>query len=50
MSEMLSKWLRKENEKSIPSWRSLCQAIYSVDRDTADQIAKKHHVADYGGT
>ena len=49
MFEMLSKWLKKENAKCIPSWRSLCQAIYSVDRDTADQIAKKHHVGDYTG-
>ena len=49
MFQMLSKWLIKENERYIPSWRSLCQAIYSVDRDTADQIAKKHHVGDYTG-
>ena len=47
MSEMLSKWLKKENEKCIPSWRSLCQALYNIDRSTADQIAEKHHITIY---
>ena len=47
MIEMLSKWLKKENKKCIPSWRSLCQALYSVDKATADKIAEKHHVTDY---
>ena len=46
MFEMLAKWLKKENEKCIRSWRSLCQALCSVDKATADQIAEKHHVTD----
>ena len=47
MLHMLQKWLKKENEKCIPSWRSLCQALHNVDRSTADQIAHKHDVTDY---
>ena len=47
MSEMLAKWLQKVDETSIPSWRSLCQALFDVDRSTANQIAKKYHITDY---
>ena len=47
MYQMLAKWLNKENEKYIPSWKSLCHALYNVDRATADEIAEKHHVTDY---
>ena len=47
MYQMLAKWLKKQNEQANPSWKSLCQAFYSVDRDTADQIAKKHHITNY---
>ena len=47
MYQMLAKWLNKENEKCIRSWRSLCQALYSVNKVTANQIAEKHHVTDY---
>ena len=49
MYQMLAKWLNKENGKCIRSWRSLCQALYSVDRATADQIAEKHHLTPDGG-
>ena len=47
MSTMLAKWLQKVDEKIIPSWRSLCQALCDVDKATADRIAEKHHVTDY---
>jgi len=48
MSEMLAKWLQRENEKCIPSWRSLCQAVCAeVDRSTADKIAEKYCVTNY---
>ena len=47
MSEMLANWLKRENEKSIPNWTSLCQALHRVHKPTADKIAKKHYVTDY---
>ena len=47
MSTMFAKWLQKVDEKVIPSWRSLCQALCDVDKTTADRIAEKHHVTDY---
>ena len=47
MSTMLAKWLQKVDKKIIPSWRSLCEALYYVDKATADRIAEKHHVTDY---
>ena len=46
MMEMLAKWLKKV-DNSTPNWRSLCHALYSIDRSTADQIAKKHDVPEY---
>ena len=46
MLQMLTKWLQKENEKCVPSWRSLCQALWDIDRSTAILIAEKHHVID----
>ena len=47
MSQMLAKWLQRENEKCVPSWKSLCQALCNVDRSIAKQIAQKHHVTEY---
>ena len=47
MSEMLARWLKRVDQKSIPSWRRLCRALCDVDKSTADQIAEKHHVTDY---
>ena len=47
MSVVLAMWLKRVDEKTIPSWRSLCRALCGVDRSTADQIAAKHHVTDY---
>ena len=47
MYDMLARWLKKEDEKSTPNWRSLCRALYSVDMCTADDIAKKHYVTGY---
>ena len=47
MSNMLAKWLQKVDEKIIPNWRRLCQALCDVDKATADRIAEKHHVTDY---
>ena len=47
MLQMVSKWLQKESEKCVPSWRSLCQALCDVNRSTADQIAENHNVTDY---
>ena len=48
MYEMLSKWLQRENEKCLPSWRSLCQSLCAVvGKSVADQIAKKYRVTDY---
>ena len=47
MNEMLTHWLKKKDDHANPSWKSLCQALYIVDRDTADQIAEKHHIINY---
>ena len=47
MLVMLSRWLKRENEMCVPSWRSLCQALLDIDRATANMIAEKHHVTDY---
>ena len=50
MFAMLAKWLKRENEKSVPNWKSLCQALSNVDisyKPTADRIAKKYNVSDY---
>ena len=46
MSEIFLKWLSKD-ETIVPTWNWLCHALYSVDRPTADEMAKKHHVIDY---
>ena len=47
MSEMLARWLKRVDQKPIPSWRRLCQALCDVDKTTADQIAENYHVTDY---
>ena len=46
MSEVISKWLSKD-ETIVPTWNWLCHALYQVDRPTADEMAKKHHVTAY---
>ena len=47
MNAMLTHWLKKMDNHANPSWKSLCKALYIVDRDTADQIAEKHHITNY---
>jgi len=44
MSEMLAKWLRKENAKSNPSWRSLCQALYSVAPLSVQEVNRNFQI------
>ena len=47
MNAMLTHWLKKKDNHANPSWKNVCQALYSVDRATADQIAKKHRITNY---
>ena len=47
MLHMLAKWLQRENDRCVPNWRTLCQALCAFNKSTADQIAEKHHVTDY---
>ena len=47
LNAMLTHWLKKIDSHDNPSWKSLCQALYIVDRDTANQIAEKHHITNY---
>ena len=48
MCQMLAKWLKRENEKCVPNWRSLCQSLEAeVGKFAADQIAEKYCVIDY---
>ena len=47
MYEMLAKWLQRENEKSVPTWRSLCQSVSAVEgKSAAHKITKKPCVTD----
>ena len=44
MYEMLAVWLKKVDEKSIPSWTRLYEALSKLDcgQSTANQIKEKH--------
>ena len=46
MYQMLAKWLQRENETCVPTWRNFSRALRTeVGRSTADQILK-YHVTD----
>ena len=42
-SELIAVWLKQERpEQPQPTWKVMCNAIASVDRGSAEQIAKRH--------
>ena len=47
MYQMLAKWLQRESETCVPTWRNFSQALRTeVGKSTADHIALKYHVTD----
>ena len=47
MYQMLTKWLQRENETCVPTWRNFSRALRTeVGKATADQISLKYHVTD----
>ena len=47
MYQMLVKWLQRENETCVPTWRNFSRALRTeVGKSTADEIALKYHVTD----
>ena len=43
LSELIAVWLKRDGVKQpLPTWRILCKAIATVDRISAEEIARKH--------
>ncbi len=44
LMEVIAAWLRRQCEDQIimPSWRSLCLSMQTVDKTTAEELAKKN--------
>ena len=43
LTDVISKWIRREKESHRPSWRVLCEALEDMgERGLAETIAQKH--------
>ena len=43
LTDLISKWIRREKESHRPSWRVLCEALEDMgERGLAETIAQKH--------
>lgn len=40
--EMIDKWLKHNCADLVPTWRSLCDAIFHVDQALAEKISEEH--------
>ena len=43
LSGLIAAWLKRDGvNQPLPTWRMLCKAIARVDRNSAEEIARKH--------